>query len=299
MDDEPSDHDDALLARLNNLKQSSVSFHSPNSVSTLAGPSKLNDTPEDLVARFERLHGRKSADGNKQGPLTDIISNDYSCPPSPTIEELLAQLDPGDQYNMSSTDLKEGRELLAEAKRTLADGNASIQENNPTSSAANLSRSPRVSTEAIKLEQDEEDEAEASLQHILDEVKLERQQEPMSVFSSSQPDTSLAPPAPAPPDSFASLIFPSTPDIPLPSLTLPSTPTAAPSTRKPTSKNPGFSNQVIESWCIICCANATVKCFGCDGDLYCWGCWREGHVGEDAGLEEKRHVWERAVKRSG
>ena len=299
MGNEPSDHDDALLARLNNLKQSNVSFGSPSNLSIPAVSSRLNETPEDLLARFGRLHGRKSADCNKQAPLTDFIDDDDSCPPSPTVEELLAQLGPEDQYRIRSTDLEEGKELIEEAKRMLPVGDESIQKNERRSSTASLSRNPRGSTQSIELEQDEEDEAEASLQRILDEVDLERQQEPVSIVPSSQSDTAIASPAPAPPDSFASLVFPSTPNIPLPSLALPSTPTAAPSTRTPKSKPPVFSDQDIDSWCIICCANATVKCFGCDGDLYCWGCWREGHVGEDVGLEEKSHVWERAVRRSG
>jgi ANCHR-like B-box zinc-binding protein len=44
-----------------------------------------------------------------------------------------------------------------------------------------------------------------------------------------------------------------------------------------------------ENWCIICYDDATVKCYGCDGDLYCTKCWKEGHTGPDAGLEERRH----------
>lgn len=299
MGDEPSAHDHALLARLNNLKQSSVSFGAPNSLSILSEPSKLYDTPEDLVARFERLHGRKSAEACKQIPPPDFISNDDSYPPSPTIEELLGQLGPEDQYRIDSTHLEEGKELVAEAKRMLLDGDTPFQKTERRTSVASLRRSSGASTEAIKPGQDEEAEAEASLQSILDEVKLEGGQDSVSSVHSSQPDEMSAPPSPAPPDSFASLVFPSIPDSPLPSLVLPSTPTAAPSTRKPTAKPLGFSDQDIDSWCIICCANATVKCFGCDGDLYCWGCWREGHVGEDVGLEEKSHVWERLVKRKG
>lgn len=291
--------DDALLARLNNLKQSSVSFDSSNRLPGPAGADTLDDAPEDLIARFERLHGRKSADGIKQSPLMDVINKRESCPPSPTIEELLGQLGPEEQYRISSTDLEEGKELIAEAKRTLSDRDTSIQKIERRSSAVNLSRSPRETTEAFKLEQDEEAEAETSLQHILDEVELERQQEPVSIIHSPKPDTALALAASAPPDSFASLVFPSIPNLPLPSLALPSTPTGALSTRKPMSETPGFSDQDIDSWCVICCANATVRCFGCDGDLYCWGCWREGHIGEDVGLEEKSHVWERAVKRKG
>ena len=299
MDDEPSDYDNALLARLNNLKQSSVSFGSSNSLSAPTGANELDDSPEDLIARFERLYGRKSADGHEQALSLNTINDDETGPHSPTIEELLAQLGPEEQYTLSSTDLKEANELLVEAKPTLLNEDAPNQKSERTSSATTTCRSPTESIEPIKPEQDEEAEAEASLQRILDEAELERQQKPVPAVASSQPDRVSALPAPAPPESFASLVFPSIPDLPLPSLALPSAPTAAPSTRKPKFKPPGFSDHEIDSWCIICCANATVKCFGCDGDLYCWGCWREGHVGEDVGLEEKSHVWERAVKGKG
>ena len=295
MDDEPSNSDDALLTRLNNLKQSSVSFASSQCLTPLAGVGEPDDTPENLIARFERLHGRRSAD-HTQVTLTSPANDHDSRPPSPTIEELLAQLSAEDEYKISSTDLEEGKELIAEAKRTLSDGESSTQKMKHTSSSTSLSRNPRESVQTIGPDQDEEAEAEASLRRILDEVKLERRQEPVSSVSPSQLDGVSAAQSPSLPESFASLVFPSIPDLPMPSLALPAAPTAVPSTRRPARKSTGFSDKKIDSWCIICCANATVKCFGCDGDLYCWGCWREGHVGEDVGWEEKSHVWERVVK---
>ena len=294
MDNEPSDHDDAaLLARLNNLKKSNISFRSSSHLSASAG---ARQTPENLIARFERLHGRRSADDEQN--IVPKSMNDENRPPLPTVEELLAQLGPEDQYTLSSTDLKEADELLAEAKRTLPEENIQDRGIKSSNSAGSSSTSPIKSTEAIKIEQDEEAEAADSLQRILDELELEWQ-EPASIVPSSQSDEAPTPQAPAVPDSFASLVFPSTPDLPPPSLAFPSAPTVAPSTRKPRSRPTGIPDEEIESWCIICCANAAVKCFGCEGDLYCWGCWREGHVGKDVGLEEKSHVWERRVKRKG
>ncbi|KAM0799121.1 hypothetical protein BDR22DRAFT_339830 [Usnea florida] len=296
MDNEPSDHDDAaLLARLNNLKKSNISFRSSSHLSTSASASQLGDTPENLIARFERLHSRRSNDEQRLVP--ESIS-DENGPPSPTVEELLAQLGPEEQYSLSSADLKDADELLAEAKRTLPEDDTQDGEILHGSSAGSLNTSAMKSTEAIKIEQDEEAEAEESLQRILDELELERQ-EPGPIVPSPRSDRAPTSEAAALPDSFASLVFPSTPDLPPPSLALPSAPTAAPSTQKPKSRHTGFSDEVIDSWCIICCANASVKWFGCEGDLYCWGCWREGHVGKDAGLEEKSHVWERTVKRKG
>lgn len=294
------DDDDALLARLNNLKQSSVTFGSSNSPLGTCGASEPDETPEDLISRFEKLYGRQSANSHEQAPSSSAINDDQSGPPSPTIEELLDQLGPEEQYTLSSTDLKEADDLLAEAKCMLPDGDTADQRAERRSSDGSPDRGPRGrSTDATKPEQDEEAETEASLQRLLDEVELERQQEHVSIGASSQIDRMPAHPTSSLPESFASLVFPSTPDLPLQSLALPSVPTAPPSARKPKSTPPGFSEQDIDSWCIICCANATVKCFGCDGDLYCWGCWREGHMGEDVGLEEKSHVWERAVKRKG
>lgn len=96
-------------------------------------------------------------------------------------------------------------------------------------------------------------------------------------------------------DSFSALQFPSTPDSTFAGLELPSAPTTAPR-RKEKAEGKPPSNEEIETWCVICCNDAKVRCFGCDKDLYCWGCWREGHMGEDAGLEEKGHVWERYKK---
>lgn len=76
-------------------------------------------------------------------------------------------------------------------------------------------------------------------------------------------------------------------------LDLPSAPTFLPFAQKTTKKPnlPQYTDADIESWCTICNDDATVRCLGCDGDLYCAKCWREGHVGSEAGLEERGHRW--------
>ncbi|RMZ66659.1 zinc finger FYVE domain containing [Pyrenophora seminiperda CCB06] len=74
------------------------------------------------------------------------------------------------------------------------------------------------------------------------------------------------------------------------SLGLPSAPSFAPRRKPPFSTN--LQNKVdeeIDTWCIICQDDATLKCLGCDDDLYCQNCWMEGHRGEAAGLEERGH----------
>ncbi|KAF3051544.1 hypothetical protein E8E11_009145 [Didymella keratinophila] len=74
-------------------------------------------------------------------------------------------------------------------------------------------------------------------------------------------------------------------------LGLPSAPSFAPSKKPPKLQSNLQSklDEEIDTWCIICQDDATLKCLGCEGDLYCRNCWMEGHKGESAGFEERRH----------
>jgi hypothetical protein len=74
------------------------------------------------------------------------------------------------------------------------------------------------------------------------------------------------------------------------SLGLPSAPSFSPHKKPPIGSI--FQKRIddeIDTWCIICQDDATLKCLGCDGDLYCQLCWTEGHRGESAGFDEKTH----------
>ena len=298
MDDEPFAHDNALLARLNKLKKSGISFGTSNIPSVTTPTLEADKTPDDLIARFQRIHGQNAASTLEQSSAETAL-NDGDGPPSPTIEELLAELGPEDQWTVDSTAFKEAHDLLAEARRALPEQETLTQEPERQSSASITGVTLDPPTAPPEQDQDEDAEASASLQRILDDLEFEKPKEP-ALSALSQQRGSQPPTLPSPPlDSFAGLVFPSTPETPLHVLNLPSTPTTTPSARKVRSepKSPGFTDEEINSWCIICCANASVKCSGCDGDLYCWGCWREGHVGPDVGLEEKRHVWERVAKK--
>ncbi|CAO2657017.1 Nn.00g058200.m01.CDS01 [Neocucurbitaria sp. VM-36] len=74
------------------------------------------------------------------------------------------------------------------------------------------------------------------------------------------------------------------------SLGLPSAPSFSPQKKPPLSSNlQARIDDEVDTWCIICQDDATLKCLGCDGDLYCQNCWMEGHRGESAGFEERRH----------
>jgi hypothetical protein len=79
----------------------------------------------------------------------------------------------------------------------------------------------------------------------------------------------------------------------LSALTLPTTPNSKPGS-KPVSQSKPKAPDIpkdddIENWCVICNEDATVRCLGCDGDLYCTECWKEGHLSADAALEDRKH----------
>ncbi len=171
--------------------------------------------------------------------------------------------------------------------------------------------------------EDEAREAQDIVEKLLDEVKLERANEPEDqadssrepskedeedpeLFLPSAPSTLPEPVDPAPAPRKKSLDFES--DIVArmaalrglgstnDSLGLPSAPTFKPVDKPVTGVMKKYADEEIETWCIICQEDATVKCFGCDGDLYCANCWKEGHMGKDVGWEERGHKWTKYKK---
>ena len=283
-------HDEALFARFNALKQSNGAFDISRQTSADELLTGSYESPEDLIEHSQKFYGGKIGEA-RDISLAQPTYLDISEQSSPAIEELLADLGPEDQFTIDDQDLQEATQLLVEAKHALP--NEADTRESKSKLASNVDGSVLGGEKApLSQGQDEETEAEASIEQIMDEMKSQEAQEPRSnQLVGSLPSDTINTSTSTTLDSFASLEFPAIPDIPLPSLSFPSTPGTAPSSRKPKAKSHGYADEEIDSWCIICCADARVKCFGCNNDLYCWGCWREGHVGEDAGLEEKSHVW--------
>lgn len=71
---------------------------------------------------------------------------------------------------------------------------------------------------------------------------------------------------------------------------LPSVPTSKPtkSVKRLTSKT-GYTDDDMDSWCTVCLEDATLRCLGCDEDVYCTRCWREMHVGPAAHFDDRSH----------
>ena len=167
-------------------------------------------------------------------------------------------------------------------------------------------------------EQTADADAEAYIQQVLDELALEggddassgprtpKEATPKQALSSNQdeqPSNSDPPPLELPSTPSSLPLAPSSPPQSNAAkdaggLQLPSAPTAAPIRRSPKTKSnlPTYTDAEINTWCVICNDDATISCIGCDGDLYCAKCWREGHVGPDVGFEERGHRWAKYVK---
>ncbi|KAL8729681.1 MAG: hypothetical protein Q9181_004924, partial [Wetmoreana brouardii] len=172
-DDEPTDRDKSLLERLNALKKSSVSFEtSPNL-------HQSREDVSDFTARFRKITaGHKSTDPEA---LTKAIAetasiNDDAAPPSPTVEELLADLGPEDQWKIDHDGISQINDLLKEASQALptSNGEAQRETNHGTSGdrlkdpdlrgTSGLRRASTTSCAKTDEDDDDDEEQEAALQ---------------------------------------------------------------------------------------------------------------------------------------
>ncbi|KAI7479986.1 hypothetical protein D0860_04992 [Hortaea werneckii] len=248
-----------------------------------------------------------------------------------SLDDLIAEIGSDDQWKADPDDPKHVAALLREAKEALPpqDESGSPQgsqqsEDDWQKTTAHESpddgNAPSRKTEA----QQDEEEADDYVQRILAELDLERKYGPDEGDDSEENPGGYQggasnhdlPSTPSNlPTSDAASRPPSYEDSELEArfsnlgLDLPSTPSAPPSARlkpkvtanlsgsKAKSNLPKYTDEDIESWCCICNEDGEVRCLGCDGDIYCQMCWREGH-GNGPG-QERGHRAEQYSRKGG
>ncbi|KIW65527.1 hypothetical protein PV04_07781 [Phialophora macrospora] len=342
--------DQDLLARLNALKKSAVSFEQTSFQSPIGkgtplttGSSPARALGTDLLSRWKSLGGSPSTTQPEQSePSTEKPEDEK------TVEELLADLGPSDAWEIEKSEEDQVADLLKSAKSALEDAtnrggeHSNTEEVDRIGDSPTSTRLPVIDVSVFKPEPEDDietadnvglskskdtldQEADELLARILDEVKHEPPEgregnasEPdndddehssdVQVPTSKPDSTSPALDLPSTPSKLPDLVLPpeqSTQDDELASrlagLSLPSVPVGVKSAKKPatTKSSIGYTDEEIDTWCIICSDNATLQCIGCDGDLYCTNCWIEGHRGEAAGAEERRHKAVQFVKGGG
>jgi hypothetical protein len=255
-----------------------------------------------------------------------------------TLEELLAELNAGKELPEPEED-QDISALLKEARSALPKDEPDTVKpgSNRARDTAHEQEKPRERDHLGTWEPGDEEAADEYISQVLAELELEEKHSPFEERDEDTQNTpkpsedqdeakvAHAKGDPGGPDTEPTqdealeptLDLPSAPSSQLPSapssqpqadsadekslaerlakLSLPSVPRKTSQSKGP----PKFTDEEIDSWCVICNDDATVRCLGCDGDLYCQKCWDEGHRGRDAGYEEKMHkavVYNRGVK---
>jgi hypothetical protein len=294
--------DDPLRARFNALRLGRSSTPQSPPTSDTQPPSS---TVSDLESRFRRLGTPRREDIEVQA--------DINPPPEAEeevdIDELLKDIKTNEKA--AHEDVESSEELLRQAEQILKEHREEE------------ARKLAEEEEKKKNSNDEEGEEEV-VDKALDAAKLDQKADgPSSLSNSNAAEENGGDEEEDGDDDdgdAATLVLPSVPKaIPakspdtdgrseddelaqrLAALTLPTGLKGAKPANTTSSESdlPNVPDEEIESWCIICCDDATLKCLGCDGDLYCADCWNEGHRSEEAGLEERRHKAVVYVKPTG
>ncbi|CAD0106892.1 unnamed protein product [Aureobasidium uvarum] len=287
------DSDDALLARLNALRKSPVTLTKTTSLDLPATAQRTTDS--DLSARFRSL----TPNSTIASPFQESEDTEHNEEDDRTIEELLQDLGPEEQWSVQRDEGERIRDLMAEAKSALPVEDTEKEEGKDVDIEVGVIEPDHDDEEDDADKERNEDkrddeEADDYVQRVLAELALEKKyggsedEENADDGQKEDDDNGLSlpsaptelPSSPAP-DQDASI------DDALSarfaSLSLPGVPSFNPA-KKPVniqksvkSNLPKYTDEDMESWCCICNEDATVKCMGCDGDLYCQECWRDGH----------------------
>jgi len=332
--------DDDLLARLNALKPSTVSLGAAPRALAVDVEVKSSQSREDKLA--DRLKALRSGETSaaavnlRTSPepadaLRQRVSDEVAAEEDPirdwrqtetdeqTLDELLAELGPDDQWKIDPEDPKHIAQLMKEAREALPLSQDPHQDSTDNEwqhlSKDEVAPEAHDGSQAGDTEdQRDEEEANDHVSKVLAQLEYEKtygtedDDEPDDRHREKETNTSglnlpstpssMPPVRPNEPPSYE--------DSELEArfsklgLDLPSTPTSAPSSKpkvaakiKPTSKLSTITDEDIASWCCICNEDGEVRCLGCDGDIYCQSCWREGHgngPGQERGHKAIQYV---------
>ncbi|KAK5087989.1 hypothetical protein LTS08_004949 [Lithohypha guttulata] len=299
----------------------------PNASASLpVDPAPARDLHKDLVSRFKTLNGQgesytvPSGAGQDEDQFQLFVDEDGK-----TVDEMLAELGPEDTWNIQRDEEAQITDLIKAAQSELNTSKARSQllaeggqgdKDEPTPGEKGNERSnfkqpvtkspPKQPMEPTEEELDEEaDEYIAKLLEEIGRVPEVKHEQDTNIddvsnthdsIANSQSPAKLGLPSASPrepdPPTYSEVTADDNLASRLASLNLPSVPTTTMSEpAKPTQKqqSKGYTDDEIESWCVICNDDASLVCAGCDGDLYCTKCWLEGHKGPDAGHEERTH----------
>ena len=274
--------DQDLFRRLNALKPTSFALEQRLHPVQPSPEAESHEHIDDLAARFSKLGGHKSQNQILNLDI-DAEETEHNVENDRALDKLVQEVGDNSEWRVGPSDEEQARSLLHEAKQALHESDGartqSVREENEDHQAEHQSTS-------------EQREAEDYVHNALAEVEAEKtaphsekssQSESTSSDKEREPEKMLDLPA-APVD------LPQTHSNPAPSsLILPSAPTGQPQKQSPPHASPEFGDEEIETWCIICNDDATLRCLGCDGDLYCGYCWWEGHKSDDAQYEYTMH----------
>ena len=323
----PPEDDSDLLARLNALRPSSVTLREEQnvvpSVEVEVETHRASSNVEDALAErlralrcnSEAAPSRSTIGGNTgtkaslRNDRPDLLADDDQ--PEPDLDLLLAEIGPDDQWQLDPEDPAMIQSLIREAKHALPDKNrqsANVpsgddQPEEDTSHGTAAADAPAIASQAHgpspHANPQDEQEADAYVQRILAELQHDR------LNGTPTPDDDCDPP------SLAAAALPAVPtDQPLKDnamqrhLDLPSTPQTPPrnspstTTRRTPDARPRYTDADVDTWCCICNEDGEVRCLGCDGDIYCRECWRQGH-GDGPGQEKGHRAVQYNRKPSG